>query len=460
MPTDSRVALTTVALPDFGRAATLPELPLEIYRARLDQATERLAAADLDVLVVYGDREHCANLAFLTGFDPRFEEALLLLDRQGNGRLLVGNECLGYLPAAELGLAVELYQEFSLLGQPRGDSRPLRQLLGEAGIGTGKRVGCVGWKYWDDPAACDLPAYLVDLLRKQVGRQGAVVNATALFMAPADGLRTTAEPAQLAAFEFAATVTSEAVLALLRALREGVSECELERWLDGRGLPLSCHRMLSFGAKARRGLASPSANRARRGDVFTTALGVVGSLTCRAGWVAAGPADLPAAEREFSAAYAANYFATVAAWYGALRVGATAGAVFAAANAARDDRLFRFAVNPGHLLHLDEWVHSPFAAESPEPLRSGMVLQADLIPVSCGPFAYVNAEDGVVLADEPLRATLAAQYPELYTRAERRREFMRTTLGLAVDDSVLPLGNTPAWLAPYALALDQAFVQR
>ena len=27
--------------------------------------------------MVYGDREHFANLAFLTGFDPRFEEAIL-----------------------------------------------------------------------------------------------------------------------------------------------------------------------------------------------------------------------------------------------------------------------------------------------------------------------------------------------------------------------------------------------
>ena len=30
-------------------------------------------------LVVYGDREHFANLAYLTGFDPRFEEAVLIV---------------------------------------------------------------------------------------------------------------------------------------------------------------------------------------------------------------------------------------------------------------------------------------------------------------------------------------------------------------------------------------------
>jgi hypothetical protein len=48
-----------------------------------------------DALVVYADREHCANVAYLTGFDPRFEEALLLLSSEGRRKLLVGNECLG-----------------------------------------------------------------------------------------------------------------------------------------------------------------------------------------------------------------------------------------------------------------------------------------------------------------------------------------------------------------------------
>ena len=35
--------------------------------------------AGLDAFVVYADREHFANMAYLTGFEPRFEEALLLL---------------------------------------------------------------------------------------------------------------------------------------------------------------------------------------------------------------------------------------------------------------------------------------------------------------------------------------------------------------------------------------------
>jgi hypothetical protein len=87
-----------VVLPSFGLARSCPDIPTELYRTRLARTVERLRAERQDALVVYADREHCANVAYLTGFDPRFEEALLLLSSEGRRKLLVGNECLGYLP--------------------------------------------------------------------------------------------------------------------------------------------------------------------------------------------------------------------------------------------------------------------------------------------------------------------------------------------------------------------------
>ena len=42
--------------------------------------------AGYDRLVVYADREHSANLSFLTGFDPRFEEALLVVGTDRHAR--------------------------------------------------------------------------------------------------------------------------------------------------------------------------------------------------------------------------------------------------------------------------------------------------------------------------------------------------------------------------------------
>jgi hypothetical protein len=89
-----------------------------------------------------------------------------------------------------------------------------------------------------------------------------------------------------------------------------------------------------------------------------------------------------------------------------------------------------------------------------------MALQADIIPVSKGPFCFVNAEDGIVLADADLRAELAARHPECWRRMSMRLQFMSGTLGITLDESVLPLSNTPGWLAPYILRPERALVQR
>jgi hypothetical protein len=459
------VVLEKVELPSFGgEDEALPPLNVQEYQRRLAAATDRMRAIDLDTLAVYADREHLANMAFLTGFDPRFEEALLLLDGRGNRALLVGNECMGYLPDAALECKPLLFQEFSLMGQPRGESPPLRQILADFGIGRSTRVGCVGWKHiasqrLGGPAdAIEIPSYIVDLLRDLVGPAGRVCNANHLLMAPQDGLRVSNCADQIARFEYAAVRTSQSVLAVLRHIREGTSEEELSRHLYGASLPQSCHPMISFGEKAARGLSSPSGNRARRGDPFVVAYGVWGALNCRAGMVAESAGELAGPLREFYPRFAANYFGVVARWYESVKVGAAGSEVFAAVEDARDIGCFALAVNPGHYIHIDEWVHSPFTLDSSVVLRSGMALQMDIIPVSAGPFCYTNAEDGIVLADEPLRAELASRHPSAWKRMTARRAFMREVLGIRLDESVLPLGNMPGWLPPYALDLGKALV--
>ena len=72
------ITLRPIQLPDFEVPHARPEIPAEIYAKRADAAYAR---AGKDWLVVYADREHLANMAFLTGFEPRFEEALLILGK-------------------------------------------------------------------------------------------------------------------------------------------------------------------------------------------------------------------------------------------------------------------------------------------------------------------------------------------------------------------------------------------
>ena len=112
--------------------------------------------------------------------------------------------------------------------------------------------------------------------------------------------------------------------------------------LNGSGLPLSCHPIISFGEKVKRGLSSPSAKRARLGDAFVVGFGIQGALTCRAGAVARGPEDLPTELREFYPRLAANYFEVVACWYESLRIGARGGDVWQRVDSARNRAAYTF----------------------------------------------------------------------------------------------------------------------
>ena len=67
--------LADVRLPDIGMPESEPLLPPGLYAERLKRLRAAMDARGYDRLVVWADREHSANLAYLSGFDPRFEEA-------------------------------------------------------------------------------------------------------------------------------------------------------------------------------------------------------------------------------------------------------------------------------------------------------------------------------------------------------------------------------------------------
>jgi hypothetical protein len=67
--------LSSIELPEFGLPREEPELPAEMYRRRLLALSAKAQEQGIDVFFVYADREHSANLSYLTGYDPRFEEA-------------------------------------------------------------------------------------------------------------------------------------------------------------------------------------------------------------------------------------------------------------------------------------------------------------------------------------------------------------------------------------------------
>jgi hypothetical protein len=453
--TQATPRLAEVPLPHFGSPDEEPLLPATLYTQRLERLRARMEERGYDHVVVWADREHSANLAYLSGFDPRFEEALLVVARSGDPIVLVGNECAGMAAAAPLHMQTVMFQDFSLPAQPRDASAPLGDILHDASIAAGDHVGVVGWKTYGSRATLEVPWFLVEELRSATGGGGLVENATDLLIDPSAGLRVVNEVEQLVAFEWAACQTSNGVRAVLTGLAPGLTERDCARLLGWSGTPLSCHLMLTAGERARLGLLSPGDRPIERGDPFTIAYGIWGALNCRAGFVVEDAGEL-GATADYVERLVGPYFQAVAEWYGALRIGQAGGALQQIVDRHLGDPFFGVHLNPGHQLHLDEWVNSPVYPGSTVELRSGMALQCDIIPATGTAYFTTNIEDGVALADETLRRELAARYPGAWARIEARRRFMADALGISLHADVLPLSNLAAHLTPFLLRPDRA----
>ena len=439
--------------PDFGAPAVPAPVTRATLAARLALVRAAMEAAGLDALAIYGDREHSANLLWTSGFDPRFEEALMLVLPEGAPLLLAGNECLAYTaasPAVDAGdIEVAHCASFSLLSQPRSSDR-IEVLLDRA-LPRGGRIGTVGWKYWsaeevgDPDHALDLPSLLADLLR---ARADDVVNATALFMHPGTGLRSVVSVDDIARLEFANHMAAAAVRRIAFALREGMSDFDAVEAGRIGGLPLGCHVTFATGARPF-GLSGPTGEQIEKGRPLSFNVCHWGANVCRAGWVAEGSGDLPEDTRDYVEAFVGPYLEAMNLWCGLMRPGVPGGEVQAAMDAALPG--FGVTLNPGHLIGTDEWISSPIFPGSDLPIRSGMAMQMDVIPEH-PVYASTRMEDGYVIADAELRAMLEETHPMVAARIEMRRGFLRDVAGFDLPDTLLPLADTCGVAAPFLLA--------
>jgi Xaa-Pro aminopeptidase len=441
--------LVNLPWPEFGGGAYPPRADAAEFLGRLEKLRAAMRRRELTHLVVYGDREHFANLCYLTGIDPRFEEMVLVISEAPQPLMIVGNECEAYLPFSPIHsrLRHERYPTFSLLNQPRGQSRAIADIFAGEKIGPESLVGCVGWKYFDSKHAVDLPAYLVDALRDLAGRMN-VVNATDLLMHPDHGLRTVWSASEIAYFEWSNVQVSESLRRMIWGMREGMTDHELSELARFSGEPQGCHMTLATGTMP--GLCGPTGRRIRRGEMLSTNISYWGSNICRAGWIASGPEDLGPAARNYVDAFAGPYFEAMSEWFGLLRIGTPGGKLSDLIQLRLPFEKFGVFLNAGHLIHLEEWISSPIYLGSEIPLHSGMAIQVDVIP-SSPVYGSTRMEDGVVLADASLRGEIESGFPEAYHRIQQRRRFMIDSLGIDLPEEVLPLSNIPAVVPPFLL---------
>ncbi len=452
------VEITLEELPHLEVEEIPPVVTAEEYESRIEKARQKMEAQNLTHLVVYADREYFANIEFFTGYDPRFEEALLVIGLEGDPTLVVGNEGMDYAAACTVRLNKVLCQDFSLQGQPRNEGQPLTVIFPQIGIGKASRIGVVGMKYYfedkeEDPYRLDIPAYMVDLLRSLAGKEK-VVNATAIMKHPEEGLRAVGlSSTELALAEIASTEASLGLANFLNNLRLGMTEMEASKLLQLDGNPLPVHPNINFGRQhVMMGVASPTyTKRAELGEVMNVSNNRRRALVARIGVIARGPEDLKPEMKTIVDDFYKPYFTAMVNWYETVGLGVTGGEVYDRTMSIIGTKEFGVGLNPGHLIHTDEWVNTPFFKGSPYQLKSGMLIQCDTIAMPGGKFVGAHVEDGIALADAALRAELKAKYPKSWERIMFRRKFMQETLGVNLREEVLPLSNLQFTLHPYML---------
>jgi hypothetical protein len=455
MPQKSNVKLAQIDLPEYELPRILPEIPAATYAARVDAVYEAMGERGLDALVVYGDREHFANTSYLTGFDPRYEESLLILIPGSTPRFLVGNEDVGYAGITPYPVDIVRFSKLSLVGQPDPDDLTLRDLLRDAGLAeiSIRRVGVAGWKYFAGAGTdgwIEIPHFIVAEIAVLVE---SVENASDIFIRPGGGLRLINDVDQIAYFEFAASHASAAVKRVIDGARPGMTELEASALMNPIMLPFNYHpTMLGGRINTGYGIASPSSRELLLGDPVSTGVGYWGSNTARSGFLVRDASQLPGGAKDYLERLIVPYYETAAAWYETIRIGLTAGELYDVTASRIGGPYFGVFLNPGHFIHLDEWPSSPVAKNSPIRFESGNAIQLDIIPATGTEYHTAQIEDGIALADKTLRKALEEKYPAAWGRIQQRREVLRTVFGITLHEEVLPLSNTAGYLPPFWLA--------
>ena len=403
-------------------------------------------------IVVYGDREHYSNIEYLTGYDPRFEEALFIIPREGTPTIIVGNEGAGYSEIIGFDVRRLVFPSFSLPGQPRRALRPLSALLRDAGLSETSVVGVIGWKGFTE-ADCvnpeetfDLPHFIMQTLTGVVS-EGLIRNVIDLLIGLDGGLRTRLDTKEAVLSEIAGTLSSRSSYEALRNMREGMTEVEVSEFLRINGQPLSVHPNVNFGRNMFLGLASPMTDALlRRGEAAGVGIAYRRSLCHKVGFYVGSGEEAP----EGYDAFCDTYFHALAAWYESLQLGATGNEVYETTSAACGGlEAFGISLNPGHFISTEEWVNSPFQPGCGCALESGMALQCDFTATQSEKGLTIHAEDGVILADAALREEIRLIAPESWKRIVERRRFVKEVLGLNLAEEVLPTSDLPAVVFPY-----------
>lgn len=428
---------------------------------RKNKVLARMNEEGFDALVIYADKEHGGNFEYLTGFVPRFEEGLLILEKSGSATVILGNENLKMANYCRIPVTLKHCPYFSLPNQPMDNEKSLEALFIESGLNTRSKVGLVGWKMFtstldDNKAYFDLPYFIVEAVKNSTAPNVVLENAAHLFIRGDKGARSTNNENEIAHYEYGANLASNAILDAMNAVEPGIRETELGALLAAEGQYQTVVTIAAAGQRFAKANFYPTYKKVERGNPLSLTTGFKGGLSSRTGFVIADESELPANQKDYLDRVAKPYFAAVVSWLENIKTGMTGGELYDLVESVLPKAQYGWHLNPGHLSADEEWMSSPVYPHSEETLKSGMIMQIDIIPSVAG-YTGVSAEESVALADAALQKKIQASYPELWGRIAARREYIRKVLHINIADEVIPLANTVAYLRPFLLAKDKAF---
>ena len=437
----------------------------EVYKRRKQLLDSRIQKLGLDYVVIYGDREHFANIEYFTKYDCRFEEGLFIVRQDGTSWLIVGNEGMPYSSIVPFEINRLYYGNFSLQGQPRYNTPILSQLLKEIGISKHSKVGIAGYKYYECgvdgvPEKCfDIPTYIYQSIEIVAGSEN-ISDFTRELTSLPDGLRMKIRSANEIAFiEYQSVVAANTMRRLIRGVNEGMSEIEISANACADLRPNMAFANILVGERSvRLGLKSPDDfSMLKDGDPMTISFSTRGSMCARSGVAAHGYESLSNQQKKNFDHLYENYWKAVAAWYATIGLGTKGREIYSAVAEHIGSPEFGLGLNPGHSIGMDEWTNSPVSADSEIAIHNGTHIQCDIIASCASPMMNAICEDTVVIADIVLREQLQFQFPEVYDRIIARQNFMRNVLNIPIKDEVLPMSGLNAIMFPFMLSRKEIY---
>ncbi|MGL4000792.1 M24 family metallopeptidase [Pantoea eucalypti] len=457
----NRYALEVIASPPVFPGVASPVLSDETLHRRLAAIIQRMQEQKIAQLIIYADKEHGSNFEYLAGFIPRFEEALLVVNQQGALTYIMGNENLKLVPFARNAGRCLHAPLFSLPNQPMRGEQPLDQLLNEAGIVAGERTGLVGWKLFTgrQQGMCDLPQFVYAAAAQATGSDALLVNATGLFISPDNGARCVNCADEVAFYEAGANLASTAMLAALDSVEPGNTEKALGAQLNAEGQPNTVMTIAATGDRFAHARLYPSDKQLVTGDKLSLTTGYKGGLTSRSAYVVSEASELQCNVSDWLTRLAIPYYHAVVSWLEDLHIGMTGGELYSLIESVLPKAEYGWHLNPGHLVADEEWLSSPVYPDSAVTLKSGMLLQIDIIPSVPG-YGGCSIEDTVGLADAALRDELARAYPDVWQRMTQRKTYLAEVLRIRLPEEVILLSNTVGYLRPFLLDKRRALVRQ